>query len=170
MLFYYEMHNENIEYNNKNILIYDSKIYGTGSKSNYVGGIGGYGQASVMDGLVEDCDISTSGSYVGGINGYRGAYESAVLNTNIEGYSEVGGISGRIESFQSVIQNTYVNAEINGIAHSVGGIVGYINNAYDSASRSSAVRLSGVYNSTVTGKTNVGGLIGRTDIDVDTTK
>ena len=153
-----------------NVHVYDSKIYGTGANSNYVGGIGGFGDADVGYGLVENCDISTSGSYVGGINGYRGAYESAVINTNIEGYSEVGGISGRIESYRSVIKNTYVNAEINGIAHSVGGIVGYINNAYDSDAQSSAVRLSGVYNSSISGKTNVGGLIGRTDTDVSTTQ
>ena len=148
--------------------MYDSKIYGIGANSNYVGGIGGFGGAFVRYGLIENSKIATSGSYVGGINGYRGSYISAVINTTIEGYSEVGGISGRIESYESKIYETYVNADINAVTHSVGGIVGYANNAYDSASRGSCVRMSGVYNSNITGETNVGGLIGKTDTDVDT--
>ena len=150
-----------------NVKVYNTQIYGTTTSSNYVGGIGGIAAEAVGSALVQDCTISSLGSRVGGINGYRGASTSAVINTTLEGYSEVGGIVGRLESYRSQINTVYTNATVKATTHSAGGAVGYINNKYDITTRRSAVLRTGIYGSTISGTTNVGGLIGKVDIPVD---
>ena len=150
-----------------NVKVYNTQIYGTTTSSNYVGGIGGIAAVAVSSALVQDCTISSLGSRVGGINGYRGASTSAVINTTLEGYSEVGGIVGRLESYRSQINTVYTNATVKATTHSAGGAVGYINNKYDITTRRSAVLRTGIYGSTISGTTNVGGLIGKVDIPVD---
>ncbi len=153
-----------------NVKVCNSKIYGTSANSIRVGGINGDSGANVTYGLVVDSIVSSLGSQVGGISAYRGARYSAVINTTVEGYSEVGGIVGRLDDYSSTINDTYSNATVIATNHSAGGLVGYINNEFDTSVRGSSVQTSGVYGSSVSGISNVGGLIGRVDIAVDTTK
>ena len=154
----------------KNVKVYNSQIYGTSIYSNLVGGIGGTCGAQVTYTIVENCIVSSLGSQVGGINGNKGALYSAVINTTVEGYSEVGGLAGMISSYSSTISNSYTNATVRATAHSAGGIVGYVNNEFDISVRSSAVYNSGVYGASIVGTSNVGGLIGKVDVIVDTSK
>jgi len=151
-----------------NVKVYNTQIYGTTTNSNRVGGIGGNGSSTVNYALVVDSIVSSLGSQVGGINGYKGTNYSAVINTTVEGYSEVGGISGRLDSYGGTISNSYTNATVTATAHSAGGIAGYINNEFDISVRSSSIRMSGVYGSGISGDSNVGGLIGKVDMVVDT--
>ena len=154
-----------------NVKVYNSKIYGTSANTTKIGGIVGSSGANFLTyGLVVDSIVSSLGSQVGGINGYRGAFYSAVINSTVEGYSEVGGISGRMDSYASTIDNSYTNAVVRATEHSAGGLVGYINNEFDIDSISSSVQTSGVYGASVSGKANVGGLIGKVDIAVNRSK
>ena len=153
-----------------NVKVYNSKIYGTSANAIKVGGIVGDSGANVSYGLVIDSIVSSLGSQVGGISGFRGATYCAVINTTIDGYSEVGGLVGRLDSYSSTISNSYTNATVTATAHSAGGIAGYIHNEFDISVRSSIVQTSGVFGSNVSGNSNVGGLIGQVDIAVDTSK
>ena len=143
----------------KNVKVYNSQIYGTSIYSNLVGGIGGTCGAQVTYTIVENCIVSSLGSQVGGINGNKGALYSAVINTTVEGYSKVGGLAGMISSHSSTISNSYTNATVR-----------YVNNEFDISVRSSAVYNSGVYGASIVGTSNVGGLIGKVDVIVDTSK
>ena len=152
-----------------NVKVYNSKIYGTSANTTKIGGIVGDSGASTLSyGLVVDSIVSSLGSQVGGIGGYRGATNCAVINTDIVGYSEVGGIVGKLDSAFSIINNSYTNATVTATAHTAGGIVGYINNEFDTSAGSSSVLESGVFGSNISGNSNVGGLIGQVDIVVDT--
>ena len=153
-----------------NVKVYNSKIYGTSANAIKIGGIVGDSNANVSYGLVVDSIVSSLGSQVGGISGFRGATYCAVINTTIDGYSEVGGLVGRLDSYSSTISNSYTNATITATAHSAGGIVGYINNEFDTSVRSSIVQTAGVFGSNIFGNSNVGGLVGKVDIVVDTSK
>jgi hypothetical protein len=121
----------------------------------YVGGVFGYNNAltTVVD-SVNNGEISTYGNNVGGLSGNMLRIESNISNFtnngNVKGKSYVGGIVG---TARGVYSNVVQLGNVEGIGNNVGGIIG---SAY-------SVTLKGVLTSdtkTVSGVSNVGGLIG----------
>ena len=137
------------------------KILGIGANSSYIGGIGG-----TLEGGADGCSVVNSviegnGSNIGGIHGYQGSIQqSFVYNTEITGYSNVGGIIGQLTTYSGSMGNSYVNAKIRAISNNVGGLVGYANNINANGVSRTTANQSAVYNSTIEGTRNVGGIIG----------
>ena len=137
------------------------KILGTGANSSYIGGIGGTVAGGAVWCSVTNSVIEGRGSNVGGIHGYQGSIQqSFVYNTEITGYSNVGGIIGQLTTYSGAMGNSYVNAKIYAISNNVGGLVGYANNINANGVSRTTANQSAVYNSTIEGKSNVGGIIG----------
>ncbi len=134
------------------------KIRGIGANSSYIGGIGGEADAISIFCSVNHSIIEGSGVNIGGINGNRAATKSFVYNTEVTGYSNVGGISGWTNNYAGNMVACYVNAKISAISNNVGGLVGYANNI--NANNKNTIKESAVYNSTIKGRSNVGGIIG----------
>ena len=150
----------------QNTEIVECNIIGTTVDSNYVGGLIGWYNYYICNTNVRDSLISSKGNYVGGIvgsnvtvNSNNNYYYNFIQNTTIEGYSKVGGIVGQYK--RGTIDYNYVNANINATGHTVGGIVGYL----DNTGMTNANNVSNIYNNYVAGTTinapeKVGGIIG----------
>jgi len=126
-----------------------------------VGGVLGYSNAlTTVRNSINNGEISTYGDYVGGLSGYILRAESNIDNfTNtkdVSGNNYVGGITGRS-------RGTYLNVNqlgnVTGLGNNVGGIIG---NAYMLSLEN--VKIQNTETTlTVSGITNVGGLIGSTN-------
>ena len=139
-------------------------IINTTSNSSIIGGAYGKTGDTVYGTRVLNTKINADGNSVGGIIGYSAnshMYHSYAQNVEIKGISNIGGIAGETEQ-NSNIRLTYNNVNIIANGNNVGGIIGYYNNEYTSASNSNNFYNNGVYGSILQGKNNVGGIIGAT--------
>ena len=88
-------------------------------------------------------------------------HESYVQNVEIVGVSNIGGIAGE-GNLNYSIYATYNNVKINATGSGIGGIIGYLNNEYTSATNNSNFFKNAVYNAKLHGESAVGGIIGKT--------
>jgi hypothetical protein len=137
-----------------NSTITNSTILG----SAYVGGIGGSSaSATSSSNTVNNCHISGTNNYIGGVfgNGFYNIYDTFVIDSTIEGLNvntnRIGGIAGAAAG-SSIYSSGIINSNVISNGYSVGGILGYQN--------STSIFGSYVYNTTVRGLNNVGGIIG----------
>ena len=141
-------------------IIINSTIEGKNTDSKNVGGLLGVGQWQNSRCGVISCNIISKGTNVGGITGsVNGLNNCYGINNYVEGYSNVGGISGY--SITGTMQYNYTNATVVATEHSVGGILGYL----DNSEMTNISNVSYIYNNyyaggTIQSKTNVGGIIG----------
>ena len=149
--------------------LYDSEVNGTTSNSNNVGGL--VGNSSYNYGLTQsgttNVTVKSLGANVGGLRGNQSSSISYcfVYNGYVEGQSNVGGASGKF--IQGTIQNTSINARVIANGSEAGGLVGYLNNQYTTnANNVSKIYNNMILNTTVEAPVNVGGLIGKTDIEL----
>lgn len=151
-------------------------------KSNYVGGIFGYGGGNYID--VVDANVTGYGTYIGGIAGDYHVGEGRYLtvsDSKINGYgSNIGGIAG---STYNLAYAYLINSKVYGLgsqSNNVGGIAGYGGyNIWYSGVKDSLIDATGDYvgglkgllswstvhsdyvkNTEVYGKRFVGGLVG----------
>ena len=136
-----------------NVSIKDSTV--TATNGSYVGGIGGYAEAS--DSIVDNVKV-IGREFVGGAFGYCGAhtlYNVHVKDSTVEGsYRYIGGLAGqiRVHMYDSLVENTNVTGTAVS-TESVGGILGW--HSYSTVSRVS-IKDSFVNNN----GTRTGGLVG----------
>ncbi len=136
-------------------------IEGMQSNSVNVGGIVGTQGWSTENTYVKDSKVISKGINVGGISGYGKASLAKVFteNTLVEGYANVGGIVGKQKIGN--ISNLYANANVVAVEHSAGGLVGYLNNKdMNNLGNISQIRQSYYAGGTIKSKENVGGIIG----------
>lgn len=153
----------------QNSYLYDSEVNGTTSNSNNVGGL--VGNSSYNYGLSQsgttNVIVKSLGSNVGGLRGNQSSSISYcfVYNGYVEGQSNVGGATGKF--IQGTIQNTSINANVVATGSQAGGLVGYLNNQYTTnANNVSKIYNNMILNTVVEGSTDVGGLIGKSDIEL----
>ena len=109
---------------------------------------------------VISCNIISKGSNVGGITGsVNGLNNCYGINNYVEGYSNVGGLSGY--GLYSSMQFNYTNSTVVATEHSVGGILGYLDNStMNNITNVSYIQNNYYAGGTIQSKTNVGGIIG----------
>ena len=151
-------------YGGGNNNIVDGCIIETTSNSKIVGGAFGSQVNGCGSVVVINTKIKSDGQGVGGIIGAmsNGAiHESYVQNVEIVGVSNIGGIAGE-GNLNYSIYATYNNVKINATGSGIGGIIGYLNNEYTSATNNSNFFKNAVYNAKLHGESAVGGIIGKT--------
>ena len=151
-------------YGGGNNNIVDGCIIETTSNSKIVGGAFGSQVNGCGSVVVINTKIKSDGQGVGGIIGAmsNGAiHESYVQNVEIVGVSNIGGIAGE-GNLDYSIYATYNNVKINATGSGIGGIIGYLNNEYTSATNNSNFFKNAVYNAKLHGESAVGGIIGKT--------
>ena len=137
----------------------ESLIEGTNTDSKNVGGIGGY-SSNIGKSYVLNSNIISKGSNIGSIlgNGINAEYNCSI-NNYVEGNSNVGGISGY--GIVGNIRYNYTNSTVIATEHSVGGILGYLDNSeMTNISNGSCIYNNYYAGETIQSKTNVGGIIG----------
>lgn len=137
----------------------ESLIEGTNTDSKNVGGIGGY-SSNIGKSYVLNSNIISKGSNIGSIlgNGINAEYNCSI-NNYVEGNSNVGGISGY--GIVGTIRYNYTNSTVIATEHSVGGILGYLDNSeMTNISNGSCIYNNYYAGETIQSKTNVGGIIG----------
>lgn len=127
------------------------------SNGDYAGGLTGSGQA-FLDSGVSDVTVS-GGSYVGGIAGSSTyLYRDFVTGASISGSSHVGGMAGEVRS-RSTNSSLICQATISATGSNVGGIIGLASPVYTTSL--SPVRIeSAIFTGSVTGASDVGGIVG----------
>ena len=161
-------------YTTSNISVKSTKIIGSSTNSNYVGGLFGHiPDYSLSYCVVEDCEVSSLGSGVGGLIGEIGSSGDNIWNnyvkaTKLEGYSNVGGITGEATGITN-IYNILINAKITATNSNAGGAIGYMKNK----DMTSAIRIIRFYNinvadSEISAPINAGGLVGNIEKELYT--
>ena len=109
---------------------------------------------------VSNTNINASGNNIGGIIGSTAStIHHSIFSGNIVGNNNVGGIIGNITS-SGIIYLCYLTANIEANSN-VGAIVGYLNNTGMTAvSNTSSLYVNYAADTTIEGKTNVGGIFG----------
>ena len=144
-------------------------IEGTSNSKN-IGGAYGVTGNSINGIAVIDTNINVDGEVVGGIAGTisnTSLLQAYTKNVKIRGTSIIGGIVGQGNTSYSIYR-TYTNVDIKGNGNSVGGIIGYLNNEYTSASNNNNFYMNGIYDSSIQAKSNVGGIIGKVNKELYT--
>jgi len=140
--------------------IKNSEVIANNVNSKNIGGMIGKLSWGVNYGGSIKTNVTTNADNVGGIIGYGMQMNTIfLLDSTIVGKNSVGGISGFGEI--SAISNTYSNANVIGSGKAVGGIIGYL----DNSKMTNITNVTSILNSyyaggTVTGKENIGGIIG----------
>ena len=149
--------------NQQEAYIFDSIVYGKGKDSNNVGGV--FGTQEYAGGGIgaKNIQVEATGSNVGGVIGYvaDGASTANVIaiDCTVNGYSYVGGIYGRIDGGSHY--RTYNNSKVSATGHTVGGVVGYLDNTDMTAvNNNSSIYYSYFASGKISAPKNVGGLIG----------
>lgn len=93
-----------------------------------------------------------------------GSSRCYVLNSNVEGYSNVGGISGH--AVIGNMNNSYSNANVIATEHTAGGILGYLENGSNNNLATSQIYNTYYAEGTIKSKTNVGGIIGKIETEL----
>ena len=140
--------------------IKNSEVIANNVNSKNIGGMIGKLSWGVNYGGSIKTNVTTNADNVGGIVGYGMQMNTIfLLDSTIVGKNSVGGLSGFGEI--STISNTYSNANVIGSGKAVGGIIGYL----DNSKMTNIINVTSILNSyyaggTVTGKENIGGIIG----------
>ena len=161
-------------YTTSNISVKSTKIIGSSTNSNYVGGLFGHiPDYSVSYCVVEDCEVSSLGSGVGGLIGEIGSsgdiiWNNYVKTTKLEGYSNVGGITGEATGIEK-IYDILINAKITATNSNAGGVIGYMKNK-DMTSAIRIIRFNNinVADSEISAPINAGGLVGNIEKELYT--
>ena len=135
-------------------------IITSGINSDNVGGAFGDLRWSSEKIKVSNTNINASGNNIGGISGSTAStIHHSIFSGNIVGNNNVGGIIGNITS-SGIIYLCYSTANIEANSN-VGALVGYLNNTGMTAvSNTSSLYVNYAADTTVEGKSNVGGIFG----------
>ena len=135
-------------------------IITAGINSDNVGGAFGDLRWSSEKIKVSNTNINASGNNIGGIIGSTvSTIHHSIFSGNIVGNNNVGGIIGNITS-SGIIYLCYSTANIEANSN-VGALVGYLNNTGMTAvSNTSSLFVNYAADTTVEGKSNVGGIFG----------
>ena len=135
-------------------------IITAGINSDNVGGAIGDLRWSSEKIKVSNTNINASGNNIGGIIGSTvSTIHHSIFSGNIVGNNNVGGIIGNITS-SGIIYLCYSTANIEANSN-VGALVGYLNNTGMTAvSNTSSLYVNYAADTTVEGKSNVGGIFG----------
>ena len=135
-------------------------IITAGINSDNVGGAFGDLRWSSEKIKVSNTNINASGNNIGGIIGSTvSTIHHSIFSGNIVGNNNVGGIIGNITS-SGIIYLCYSTANIEANSN-VGALVGYLNNTGMTAvSNTSSLYVNYAADTTVEGKSNVGGIFG----------
>ena len=136
-------------------------IITAGRNSDNVGGAFGHLGWSSEKIKVSNTNINASGNNIGGIIGstVNTTIHHSIFSGNIVGNNNVGGIIGNITS-SGIIYLCYSTANIEANSN-VGALVGYLNNTGMTAvSNTSSLYVNYAADTTVEGKSNVGGIFG----------
>ena len=135
-------------------------IITAGINSDNVGGAFGHLRWSSEKIKVSNTNINASGNNIGGIIGSTvSTIHHSIFSGNIVGNNNVGGIIGNITS-SGIIYLCYSTANIEANSN-VGALVGYLNNTGMTAvSNTSSLYVNYAADTTVEGKSNVGGIFG----------
>ena len=149
--------------NQQEAYIFDSIVYGKGKDSNNVGGV--FGTQEYAGGGIgaKNIQVEATGSNVGGVIGYvadgASTANDIAIDCTVNGYSYVGGIYGRIDGGSHY--RTYNNSKVSATGHTVGGVVGYLDNTDMTAvNNNSSIYYSYFASGKISAPKNVGGLIG----------
>jgi len=137
----------------------DSKIINcysnaTVSGGYYVGGIVGNGSRTIIDGCINEGNVSGKTNHVAGIVGFANGLGiiKSVNRGQITGGGTVGGLVGNVSGQVSYMQQCSNSGDVTASGQYAGGLIGY--------SMSNTIQYS--YNSgDVTGNSYVGGLVGQ---------
>ena len=140
--------------------IKNSEVIANNVNSKNIGGMIGKLSWGVNYGGSIKTNVTTNADNVGGIVGYGMQMNTIfLLDSTIVGKNSVGGLSGFGEI--NTITTTYSNANVIGSGKAVGGILGYLDNSQMNNIRNVTYIYRNYYaGGTVTGKENVGGIIG----------
>ncbi|MGE5455534.1 MAG: hypothetical protein ACM3O4_00285 [Ignavibacteriales bacterium] len=136
---------------------YSSISDSTISGNNYVGGMSGNSYFYRLDEIsVTNCHVKGTATDIGGAFGYSYyVYNGYVTGTLVEGLStaseNVGGMVGRAITGYALYNSGVINSTVTSNGRNTGGFIGYQN---------SSIYYSFIYNTTVRGVNNVGGITG----------
>ena len=150
-------------------IIDNCEVYGVGVNTTKVGGAIGESGTNMRDTFVTNTIVKSTGDEVGGIAGSSttGTNDYFVSQNNtVEGNSSVGGVVGRA-SGGKYSYGYVANTTVKGYRQNVSGMIGYLNNENSTAVQ----QVNALYNvysakTNITGKENVGGIIGKLDKDL----
>ena len=153
--------------------LYDTKVINSTisapkTTSQNIGGIIGELGWTVQRSLIIDSKVISGGSSVGGIIG-KGLSSTKCysLNSIIEGYSNVGGITGSATG--GGMEYSYSNSKVTAMEHSVGGLIGYLDNSHmNTVTDRSSILMNYFAGNTIKAKANVGGIVGKIGKELDT--
>ena len=143
---------------------------GTVSGTYYVGGLVGYAGVNITNAYASGNVTGTAlnSSYTGGLIGYLAAntlLDSKYITGTVTGTNAVGGVVGGSAS-NSFIKGVFTAQPVSGSQDYVGGLVGKLGGTLTTSSNATPLT-NGVLNpyssSAVTGRYDVGGLVGRAD-------
>ena len=143
-----------------NSYIRNSEIIANNVNSQNIGGIIGelsWGMNNI--GLIES-NVTTNGENVGGITGINSdIMRTYSLDSTVSGKNNVGAITGSSNSGN--MQYVYTNSDVTGSGKAVGGFIGYLDNSkMTNLSNVTYINNSYYAGGTITGKENVGGVVG----------
>ena len=143
-----------------NSYIRNSEIIANNVNSQNIGGIIGklsWGMNNI--GLIES-NVTTNGENVGGITGINSSMiRTYSLDSTVVGKNNVGAITGSSNSGN--MQYVYTNSDVTGSGKAVGGFIGYLDNSkMTNLSNVTYINNSYYAGGTITGKENVGGVVG----------
>ena len=148
--------------------VYHSCIIGKHG-GNRIGGVDGEGVADDNHLSYDNIIYAPNSDEVGGVMGRLANYhcndwDSRTFDSTVTGKNKVGGVYGSI--YYTYCIRAQSNAIVKGNSN-VGGIVGYMSNYRTTKDHHKiGVKNSAVLGGEVTGKVNVGGLIGKIDKDL----
>ena len=162
-------------YSNSTLTLSGVSVTGSVTGGQLTGGLIGYSSYSItIVNSYSSANIASTSIQVGGLVGYAvgninitnaystGNVNSTATSSSDTSYSYIGGLIGYIRPTNntSKIEKTYASGNVSaGSASAVGGLVGYVD--YNSSSSSYKLAINNSYAiGQVTGKYNVGGLIG----------
>ncbi|BAU28084.1 GLUG motif-containing protein [Aneurinibacillus soli] len=142
-----------------------SHASGSVSASDTAGGLVGYGENSLIHNSYSTGAVTVRDHYAGGLVGFQkygsSIYDSYASGTVRGGGDYIGGLVGaQYGNYMggSVIENTYASGRVEGRSY-VGGLLGYAGDGASEAQLSS-IRRSYALNSSVSGTSHIGKIVG----------
>ena len=144
-----------------NSYIRNSEIIANNVNSQKIGGIIGRLDWNIYDNGILHSTVTTNGENVGGIIGVETNNIERIysLDSTVIGKNNVGAITG--SSNRGNMQYVYTNSDVTGSGKAVGGLIGYLDNSkMTNLSNVTYINNSYYAGGTITGKENVGGVVG----------
>ena len=144
-----------------NSYIRNSEIIANSVNSQNIGGIIGRLDWNIYDNGILHSTVTTNGENVGGIIGVETNNIERIysLDSTVIGKNNVGAITG--SSNRGNMQYVYTNSDVTGSGKAVGGFIGYLDNSkMTNLSNVTYINNSYYAGGTITGKENVGGVVG----------